>query len=493
MGHILVTGATGFIASHVVRQLLELKKKEGWDHEIVCLVRRTSNLKNLEGLDVKLVIGDFRIPGSLIPAVKGASYIYHVGAELYVTTRRAFLDANTTGVENLLKATVEHAGPDFKRFLFVSSLAAAGPASGLDKPRLESDEPATPVSWYAESKLEAEKILHSYKGKIPYTIVRATAVYGPRDPAFAAIFKAVRMRIHPVSGFKTRYVGMVYAPDLAEGIIMAARSHRALYETYFLTRHKNGVPGDGTTPPQQWNYSIKEMVKTLAQGVGKPWGILFPAPLLLMQFIAYFVELIALFTRQDPSPTRDKVRDITPVFWHCSAQKAKDHLGWVAKHSLLDGAKITHESMLAEEKDSKEMPLLNKGTLFLKYVIIGMVIGTLIEILAEFGKVYSFTPWYFMFGVIIGMWGLLFGAIAMWTRKLPVVVQYLPGFIFLFVMELLNHYMMHRWTFHAGNFIGLAEMTPWIRAMWLGIATGFIIPLYNNIQAMFYQIKLDKG
>ena len=106
MAHILITGANGFIGSHLVRRLLELKKEQNWEEDILCMVRKTSDISSLKGLDIKLIIGDVREPETLVNAVKGAAYIYHLGAELFTISRQRFMDAIAKGTENMLNAAV---------------------------------------------------------------------------------------------------------------------------------------------------------------------------------------------------------------------------------------------------------------------------------------------------------------------------------------------------------------------------------------------------
>ena len=162
MNHILVTGATGFIGSHLVRELIRLKEEKNLSEEIVCLVRKTSDLASIDGLKVKLAIGDLKDKNSLIPAVKGAKYIYHLGAELHTICRQRFLDTNVNGTRNLLEAAKEYSQETLKRFLFVSSQAAVGPAAD-ENPIDETHAPKIPaVSWYGESKMEAEKVKEKF-------------------------------------------------------------------------------------------------------------------------------------------------------------------------------------------------------------------------------------------------------------------------------------------------------------------------------------------
>jgi dihydroflavonol-4-reductase len=477
MSHILVTGATGFIGPHLVRKLVALKKEQGWEEEIVCLVRTTSDISHLKGLDIKLMIGDLREPETLVPAVKGATFIYHLGAETYTISRKRFWDSIVVGTENLLKAVVQHGDGKLKRFLYVSSQAGAGPSK--DKtPSTEETPPASPpVSWYAEAKLKAEQIAKTYMDRIPITIVRPSSVYGEGDPASKNFFLAGNMRIHILSGFKKRYTGMVYAPDLVEGFTAAVQHPKTIGETYFLCN------------PQ--NYPVLEMMKTVGKAVGKPFGIPLPIPLFFFRLVAMVMELLYLFTRQKPIPSRDKVRDVSQVYWLCTAAKAKKDFGWEAKHSLLDGLKNTWNYFKEEDRTLKKMPLESKGVLWLKYFFFSLFLGIIIEALAAFGNIYLFTPWWVSIIVVVVLWGLIFGSLAMVTRTCHVVIQYIPGFLLLVGGELLNHFYLHLWRFGNDSLFGITN--PVMRAVVLGIVTGFLIPIINAFMRQFYQRKLRLG
>jgi nucleoside-diphosphate-sugar epimerase len=281
MDRILVTGANGFIGSHLVELLI---RESAEDDEIICMVRHTSDLSNiLESLKhpkVRIVTGDVTKPETLPNAVKGVTYVYHVAAELYAISRNRFIEANTEGTENLLKAVDEHAQKSLKRFLFVSSQAAAGPSQSTN-PVTEDDEPSSPVSYYAESKLEAEKLVRQYGSKFHVTIVRPCSVYGEGDKGFLQAFTGVEMRVHAVTGFRKRYTGMIYGKDLVTGILAASRSEAAEGQTYFLA---NSHP-----------YTVKEVMKEMARAVGRSFGITVPVPLFIFRFVAYLSELLYLY------------------------------------------------------------------------------------------------------------------------------------------------------------------------------------------------------
>jgi len=230
----------------------------------------------------------------------------------------------------------------------------------------------------------------------------------------------------------------------------------------------------------------------MAKAVNKPWGVPFPIPIFVFRIVAIFSELLYLFFRGKPIPSRDKVRDISQVFWLCTPAKAKKDFGWEAKHSLLEGMKTTCKYYKEEERTRKKMPLEPAGLLWMKYCLVSMIIGLIIESLAIYGKM-VYTPWWQVLIIVPGMWGLIFGSLAKVTRVCNFVVQFLPGFFIITAAELLNHFQFHKWYFTNDYVFGVTIRNPVMRAVALGIATGFIIPLVNALMRKFYKRKLRLG
>src|SRR5208283_3876548 len=114
----LVTGATGFIGSHLTDALV----KKGF--EVICLVRSTSNLKYIEDLNVRLVTGNCNQIESLYEAVAGVDYVFHLAGLTKACSEADFLDANVKGTGNILQAVLKK-NTAIKRFVYISSLAAA--------------------------------------------------------------------------------------------------------------------------------------------------------------------------------------------------------------------------------------------------------------------------------------------------------------------------------------------------------------------------------
>jgi len=312
MMKVLVTGATGFIGSNLVKELVKR------DYEVTCLTRKTSNLSCLEELDVRIVYGDCTEKDSLKQLSADFSYIFHLAGLTKAIKEKDFFATNGEGTENLLRALSANT-QSVKRFLYMSSLAAAGPS----REGMPLDETATPrpVSIYGKSKLEGERATFKYKDQLPMSIIRPPAVYGPRDRDFFLFFKMVGKGFYPYWG--KCYYSLLYVDDLVSGLITAAESPEAEGETYFLS--------DGRI------YSNDDIVSEIMQAMGtRAVRLRIPAPVL--GFLAKLGEKLAHGATIINS---DKLREIKHSYWTCNAKKAENELGFIPKVTLKEGIKWT--------------------------------------------------------------------------------------------------------------------------------------------------------
>jgi nucleoside-diphosphate-sugar epimerase len=310
-----VTGASGFVGSHVVDRLLAAGEP------VAALVRRSSDLRWLEGKAVELRVADLDTGEGLAEALRGVRRLYHAAGVTRSATPEQFRNGNCRASVALARAAARHA-PGLERFLYVSSLAAAGPARE-GRPLTEAD-PLRPVGAYGESKRDAEEALRAIPG-LPLTIVRPPIVYGPRDPNFKPLFRGVWRRVLPVVGQGRQRLSMVFAPDLAEGMVAAARSTKAAGRTYFLTG-----------PDADWREAEEALAAALRV---RPWRLSVPPPLLRIAGEAF--EWKARLTGVPQAINRRKVREMLEPRWTCSGARAEADFGFRAATPLEEGFRRT--------------------------------------------------------------------------------------------------------------------------------------------------------
>lgn len=221
-----VTGGTGFLGSHLVDLLLQ----QG--HEVTCLVRPTSNLQWLKNKKVRLVSGDL-LPDNLglKEGLQNADWCFHIAGLISSADSGRYFQVNAGGARHCLDACLK-AAPQLKRFILVSSMAAVGPsADGL---LLDEKAVPHPITLYGQSKLEGEKIALSYKTKIPLTILRPPAIYGPRDVMIYPVFKMARRGVFAYPAGKPPTISMAYVEDVAGACLWAAKTEKAEGEIYFV-------------------------------------------------------------------------------------------------------------------------------------------------------------------------------------------------------------------------------------------------------------------
>lgn len=307
----LITGATGFIGSHLTERLIH----SGF--EVYCLVRNSSNLRNIEKVDVGKVIGDCTEIESLYKAVKGVDYIFHVAGVTKACKEEDYYNANVKGTENIVNAVLKM-NPNIKRFVYLSSLAAVGPSTkGV---ALTEDSDPNPVSIYGKTKLEGEKIVLRHARTIPVTVIRPPAVYGPRDKDLLVFFRLIKSGVIPYWG--KCYYSFLYVKDLVNGIILSALSDRAVGETFFIS--------DGNI------YSNDDIINAISLSVmRKP--IRLKIPKFVMPAVGYFFEIL----KGVNIINSDKIREIKYPYWVCDSSKLMRMLGFQPETEVEEGIKET--------------------------------------------------------------------------------------------------------------------------------------------------------
>ena len=302
----LVTGATGFIGSSVVRELL----KEG--AEVRVLVRESSDARGLDGLEIEKAYGDVRDGDAVKSALEGCDVLYH-GAALYAfwaPDNKAFYDVNIEGTKIVLNAALEQG---VKKVVYTSSIVAVG-SHGADKP---ANEEAEFNLWntgdhYARSKHLAEvEALRICKQGLPVVVVNPAMVIGVRD---VKPTPSGKMIIDVVNGDMPGYIdggiNLVDVEDVARGHVLAAQKGM-VGERYIL--------GNENMPVGEYFKLIGEVA-----GVTPPkLRIPYPAAILL----GYGYQFIADMIKKPPVLTAPMVRTGSKYAYYDSS-KAVNELGF---------------------------------------------------------------------------------------------------------------------------------------------------------------------
>jgi nucleoside-diphosphate-sugar epimerase len=313
---VLVTGSNGFIGSALVEKLI------AQNHEVVCLVRRTSNMRWLTGLPIAAVTADLESGTGLQAALQGLDWVFHLAGVTKALDQQGYWDGNVLATENLLKACLHQSR--LKKFVYVSSQAAAGP-SIADQPLTEEIVPH-PVSLYGKSKEAAEKLVLEYGAHFPVTIVRPPSVYGPRDRDVFVYFQNVNKGLLLILGKGTQKISIVHVHDLVDGMVLAAEKPNSSNQIYFLS-------GDGAF---DWQ-TIGGMIASALQK--KTWTI--HVPVSMLQIASRISVAYGRLIGKPALLNGDKVSEMVQPGWLCSNEKAKKELGFAPAVSLPEGLKQT--------------------------------------------------------------------------------------------------------------------------------------------------------
>jgi len=268
--NILITGATGFIASHLI-PVLELQ-----DCHVVAAIRKPNSFsKTVEGRVIDAINGNT----DWTKALQGIDTVIHLAGRAHILQEQAsnpeaeFFAVNTAGTANLVKQSI---AAGVKHFIFISSIGAI--ANQSSQPLTETT-PCQPDTPYGRSKLQAEKALIELASlsSMDWTIFRPTLVYGRGNPGnMERLIKLVNLGLPlPLGSVKNRR-SFVYVGNLVDAIALTLVHPQGKNQVFNIS--------DGE------DISTPELIGKIAQKMGKPCKLL-PVPPRLLKITGYMGDL----------------------------------------------------------------------------------------------------------------------------------------------------------------------------------------------------------
>lgn len=325
----LVTGAAGFIGSHLVDSL----SADGIP--VKSFVRPNCNLSNLQGSDSEIIYGDIKDPHSLHKAMEDVDIVYHMAAvsrhDVNVP-KTEYHAINVEGTKNVLEAAKS---TGVKRLVFTSTIEAVGMSKG-ERPLNEDTSPA-PMNIYGKTKLEAEILVRAYhiQHGMDTVVVRPPMTYGPRDLILCQrLFKIIQHGFYPIIGNGQALTEFCFVKNQVHGIRLAAEKGKA-GEVYFIS--------------DDHSYTIEEIIKAIALELGVRVATPhIPVPLalaigLIFELLSKILRFYPFVIPQTGRPpfSRKTVEWTSESRLYCDISKAKKELGYKPQYSLGEGIRET--------------------------------------------------------------------------------------------------------------------------------------------------------
>ncbi|GJL79114.1 MAG: NAD-dependent epimerase [Nitrospinaceae bacterium] len=315
---VLVTGASGFIGSHLVDALLQRHCK------VHCLVRRSSDLHWLDRTKVQLHFGNLIESFPLGDCLEQSDYVFHCAGLTRAKTREGYFQANAHACKVLYeKCAVQ--GKNLKRIVHISSLASVGPS--LPDHPVDEDTPCKPLTYYGKSKLAGEKIAEQYSSSLPILILRPPVVYGPREVNFFTFIKGISKGWNLKMGSGERVLSLIYVADLVQAMLKAAiTSTSSGGQTYFIT--------DGQF--YHWDAVVETTAKLLEARIRS-----IKIPDSLLGLLGLFMDFASIYLKTTPLLDSQRIIDIRQSTWTASSQRFFETFDFKPQYDLQKGLSET--------------------------------------------------------------------------------------------------------------------------------------------------------
>ncbi|MEQ1816383.1 MAG: hopanoid-associated sugar epimerase [Nitrosomonas sp.] len=309
----LVTGATGFLGSAVMRCLLTA------GHEVRVLVRPDSDRRNLENFPVEITEGDLREHQSLGRAIKGCDNLFHVAADyrLWVPDPETMHEINVNGTRALILAATEEG---IKRIVYTSSVATLGLKQDGSSANEDTPSNFTAITgYYKRTKYLAEQMVKQLtdEHQLPLIIVNPSTPIGPGDirptPTGRIVLDTLMGRM---PAYVNTGLNIAHVDDIAYGHLLAYQYGKP-GERYIL--------GGDNMSLLQILQAIDAINGTQQNRINLPIGLMLP--------MAWFMEKIATFTHTEPRATLDSIHMAKKLMFF-SSEKAHRELGYQYRPSI---------------------------------------------------------------------------------------------------------------------------------------------------------------
>jgi nucleoside-diphosphate-sugar epimerase len=312
---VLVTGANGFIGSHIVRRLAAAKA-----YRVSGLVRRTSDLWRLESLPVGLVYGSLNSPVGA--ALEGFDTVVHASARVSDWGNyEDFYRTNVEGTAGLLEAAVKSG---VRRFVHLSSVAVYGFHGALNTAE-ESPRRPFPNPYCATKALAEERVLE-YGDRLEIVVLRPSNVFGPFDTSFTVpLLKSMEKGLPAFPGGGKSLTSPCYVGNLAHAVERAMLTKSGIGEAFNVS--------DGADIP--WKSFLDLVGREL--GVPPPRIPVPPGPLLALSIV---IERLyrAVGSKRPPLITPYRIAQAIKDY-SFSVEKARRHLGYEPPFTTAEGVR----------------------------------------------------------------------------------------------------------------------------------------------------------
>ncbi|MDR1726250.1 MAG: NAD(P)-dependent oxidoreductase [Bacteroidales bacterium] len=309
----LVTGASGFVGSHLVDSLLE-----NGNYEVFAAIRKTSNKKYLQNKRIKFIELPYNNSQSLKELLKLNDFdaVFHIAGATKQKKTGEFDIANYCNT----KALVDALEGLKAKLIFTSSFAAHGPADETTNEPARVSDICKPNTEYGKSKWKAEQYINAnFKGE--YIILRPTGVYGSRETDYFVFFQTINRHLEPYLGFTPQRLTFIHGKDLANVCICCFESNIS-GKTYFVSDGKLYM-----------DYEFANITKQILN----TWTLKIKFPLFIVRGIVFILDCISKITGKAFTLNKDKYNILKARNWDCDISDLQNDINFQPKYFLKEG------------------------------------------------------------------------------------------------------------------------------------------------------------